>query len=94
MSFRGKFNWFQSIRQGGRKAISFTLTCSNMFQTETFDAVIIDGTGQNNPMFFHQEQLAAGKSFRFDIDSVGWDWCQGDIFALQWNWNYHKLQYT
>lgn len=82
MSFRGKFNWFQSIRQGGRKAISFTLTCSNMFQTETFDAVIIDGTGQNNPMFFHQERLAAGKSFRFDIDSVGWDWCQGDIFAI------------
>ena len=45
MSFRGKFEWINSIRQGGRKAISFTLKCSNMFQTETFDAAIMDGTG-------------------------------------------------
>ena len=51
MSFKGQFNWIQSMRQGGRKAISFTLTCTNLFKSETFDAAIIDGTGQQQPMF-------------------------------------------
>lgn len=82
MSFKGQFNWTQSMRQGGRKAISFTLTCTNIFQSETFDAVIIDDIGQLQPMFFNQLTLGAKKSLRFDIDTVGWDWCQGDTFAI------------
>lgn len=82
MSFKGEYNWIQSKRQGGRKAISFTLTCMNFFQSETFNAAIIDGSGQIQPMIFHQQTLAAKKSFRFDYDTVGWDWCQGDIFAI------------
>lgn len=82
MSFKGQFNWIQSMRQGGRKAISFTLTCTNLFQSETFDAAIIDGTGQQQPMLFSRLSLAAQKSFRFDMDTVGWDWCQGDTFAV------------
>ena len=82
MSFKGQFNWIQSMRQGGRKAISFTLTCTNLFQSETFDAAIIDGTGQQQPMLFSRLSLAAKKSFRFDMDTVGWDWCQGDTFAV------------
>lgn len=82
MSFRGKFEWIKSIHQGGRKAISFTLTCSNMFQRETFDAAIMDSTGQIPPMMFSQEKLAAGKSLRFNIDTVGWDWCQGDTITI------------
>lgn len=82
MSFRGQFNWIQCIRQGGKKAVSFTLTCTNMFQSEVFDAAIMDGAGQLQPMLFRQEKLAAGKSFRFDFDTVGWDWCQGDTFAI------------
>lgn len=81
-SFKGQFNWIQSMRQGGCKAISFTLTCTNIFQSETFDAVIIDGTGQLQPMFFNQLTLSAKKSFHFDMDTVGWDWCQGDTFAI------------
>ena len=71
-SFKGQFNWFQSMRQGGCKAISFTLTCTNIFQSETFDAAIIDGTGQLQPMVFTQLTLGAKK----------WDWCQGDTFAI------------
>lgn len=82
MSFRGEFNWIQCLHQGGRKAISFTLKCTNMFQTETFDAAIIDGNGQLQPMMFRQQRLAANKSLRFDFDTVGWDWCQGDTFAI------------
>ena len=82
MSFKGKFNWIQSMRQGGRKAISFTLTCTNIFQSETFDAAIIDGTGQLQPMVFTQLTLGAKKSLRFDMDTIGWDWCQGDTFAI------------
>lgn len=82
MSFKGQFNWIQSMRQGGRKAISFTLTCTNLFKSETFDAAIIDSTGQQQPMLFSQLSLGAKKSFRFDMDTVGWDWCQGDTFAV------------
>lgn len=82
MSLKGQFVWIQSMRQGGRKAISFTLTCTNLFQSETFDAAIIDGVGQIEPMRFTQLSLGAKKSFRFDVDTVGWDWCQGDTFAI------------
>lgn len=82
MSFKGEYNWILSKRQSGRKAISFTLTCMNIFQSETFNAAIIDGSGHIQPMIFHQQTLAAKKSFRFDYDTVGWDWCQGDIFAI------------
>ena len=82
MSFKGQFNWIQSMRQGGRKAISVTLTCTNLFKSETFDAAIIDCTGQQQPMLFSQLSLGAKKSFRFDMDTVGWDWCQGDTFAV------------
>ena len=82
MSFKGQFNWIQSMRQGGRKAISFTLTCTNLFKSETFDAAIVDGTGQLQPILFSQLSLGSKKSFRFDIDTVGWDWCQGDTFAI------------
>lgn len=82
MSFKGQFSWIQSVRQGGRKAISFTLTCTNFFQSETFDAAVIDSTGQLQPMLFTQLTLGAKKSLRFDVDTVGWDWCQGDTFAI------------
>lgn len=82
MSFKGQFYWIQSIRQGGRKAISFTLTCTNIFQSETFDATIVAGTGQVQPMMFRQQTIKAKESFRFDFDTVDWDWCQGDIFAI------------
>lgn len=82
MGLKGQYSWIQCMRQGGRKAISFTLTCTNIFQSETFDAAIIDGSGQLQPMVFRQQALPAKKSLRFDYDTVGWDWCQGDIFAI------------
>ena len=51
MSLKGEFFWIRSMRQGGRKAVSFTLTCTNMFQSETVDAAIIDAQGQGIPPF-------------------------------------------
>lgn len=81
MSFKGQFDWISSMRRGGRKSISFTLKCTNMFRSETFDAAIIDGGGRLQPMRFSQLRLKAGQSLRFDFDTVGWDWCQGDTFA-------------
>lgn len=81
MGFNGNFSWVQSVRRG-RKAISFTLKNTNFLQSETFDAAIIAKDEKVNPMRFQQICLSAGKSYRFDFDSVGWDWCQGDIFAI------------
>lgn len=82
MALKGTFNWFNSLHQGGRKAISFTLYCDNLFQSETFDCAIIDGSGQLPPQIRRQVTLKAKQSFRFDYDTCGWNWCIGDYFAL------------
>ncbi len=82
MSLKGQFNWIQSLRLGGRKAISFTLTCTNLLGDETFDAAIIDGSGASQPIYFNNQSIPARKSLRFDYDTVGWDWCQGDRFVI------------
>ena len=49
MGLKGKFEWYNSLHQGGKKAITFSLRCSNMIQSETFDCAIIDGFGQQPP---------------------------------------------
>lgn len=82
MALKGTFNWYNSLHQGGRKAISFTLYCDNLFQSETFDCAIIDGSGQQPPQIRRQITLKAKQSFKFDFDSCGWDWCVGDYFAI------------
>ena len=82
MSFRGSFSWFNSLHQGGKRAISFTLTCSNMFQRETFDCAIIDSTGQTPTQIRRQLKLKPNESFTFNYDTCGWNWCQGDYFAI------------
>lgn len=82
MSFRGTFDWFTSLNQGGKRAISFTLTCKNMFMPETFDCAIIDSTGQQPTQIRRQLKLKANQSFIFNYDTCGWNWCQGDYFAI------------
>ena len=82
MALKGAFNWYNSIQQGGKKAISFTLYCDNLFQTDTFDCAIIDSAAQVTPQIRRQITLKAKQSFRFDFDSCGWDWCVGDYFAI------------
>lgn len=82
MRFNGKFEWFTSLHQGGKKAISFTLTCKNMLMPETFDCAIIDSSGQVPPQIRRQLKLKPNDSFTFNYDTCGWDWCQGDFFAI------------
>lgn len=82
MNLRGQFNWIKSLRFGGRKAISFTLSCTNLLYDEDFDAAILDSSGSIQPMYFMKQTIPARKSLRFDYDTVGWDWCQGDKFVI------------
>ena len=85
MSFRGSFDWFTSLHQGGKRAISFTLTCKNMLIPETFDCAIIDSTGQQPTQIRRRLKLKPNESFTFNYDTCGWDWCQGDFFAILGN---------
>ena len=82
MSFRGKFEPYMSIRQGGKKAYSFTLTCKNMLMPETFDCAIMDSSGQQPTQFHRHLKLKANESKVFNYDECGWDWCQGDAFVI------------
>ena len=82
MSFRGKFEPFTSLRQGGKNTYSFTLTCKNMLMPETFDCAIMDSTGQQPTQFHRHLKLKANESMAFNFDTCGWDWCDGDFFAI------------
>lgn len=82
MSLKGKFEWFNSIQQGGKKAISFTLTCKSMFMSETFDCAIMDSSGQQPSQIRRQIKLKPNESFIFNYDTCGWNWCVGDYFAI------------
>ena len=63
MALKGSFNWYNSIQQGGKKAISFTLYCDNLFQTETFDCAIIDSAAQVTPQIRRQITLKFNKQY-------------------------------
>jgi len=82
MGLKGSFSWFNSLHQGGKKAISFTLTCDNLLSSEVFDCAIIDGKGELPPQIRRQLKLPARKTFVFNYDTCGWNWCQGDFFAI------------
>ncbi|MBQ0057482.1 MAG: hypothetical protein KBT20_07485, partial [Bacteroidales bacterium] len=78
MGFKGTFTWIKSLRQGGRKAISFTLKNTNLLQTATFDAAIVDGSNIVPTRYFRGQRLRAGETMTFDIENDAWDWAQGD----------------
>ena len=82
MGLRGSFDWFRSLHQGGKKAISFTLTCDNMITNEIFDCAIIDSTGQQPTQVRRQLKLKPNESMTFNYDTCGWDWCQDDYFVI------------
>lgn len=82
MGMKGKFEWYNSLRAGGRKAISFTLTCDNLFQSETFDCAIMSSNGTAQPMIWRNQILKAKQSLRFNFDTVDWQWCNGDTFVI------------
>ena len=82
MALKGSFNWYNSIQQGGRKAFSSPFYCDNLLQSETFDCAFIDSAAYVTPQIRRQISLNAKQSFRFDLDSCGWDWCVGYFYAL------------
>lgn len=82
MGLVGSFDWYHSLQQGGKRAISFTLTCDNMITNEIFDCAIVDSTGQQPTQIRRQLKLKPNQSFTFNYDTCGWDWCQDDYFAI------------
>lgn len=82
MGFKGTFTWIKSLRQGGRKAISFTLKNTNLLQTATFDAAIVDGANVVPTRYFRGQRLRAGETATYDIENDAWDWAQGDFFCI------------
>lgn len=81
MSWKGKFERIPSTRLGGTMMISFTLRNDNLLFSEKVDIAIYDSFGQQ-PFYSRNRKLEAGKSLRFDFDTVGWTWCQGDKLAI------------
>lgn len=82
MGLTGKFGWYESVRQGGRRDVTFTLTCDNLLQSETFNCALIAYRGLAQPMVFQQLKLKPKQSYSFNYDTVDWQWCDGDTFAL------------
>lgn len=82
MGFNGRYEWYRSPQAGGVRMIRFILKNENLLQSETFDAKIIPGNGYPSPMIFRSQKLKAGKSLMFDLDSIGWQWNNGDSFAI------------
>lgn len=82
MGLKGKFEWYNSLRLGGRKAISFILSCDNLFQGETFDCAIMANNGLAQPMIFRKLKLKAKQFLQFNFDTVDWQWNNGDTFVI------------
>lgn len=82
MGLQGKFEWHSSLRAGGMKSVSFTLSCDNLYQREIFDCAIMSNNGVIQPMIFRNQTLKARQSVRFDFDTVDWQWCNGDTFVI------------
>lgn len=81
MGFNGHFELVSSQRLFGIKIYSFVLKCTNWLLNETVDCMICDELGRN-PFFFRNQNFKAGNSYRFDLDTVNWEWCQHDYFAI------------
>lgn len=81
MGFSGSFRRKQSPRGHNVVLYSFTLKCTNLFQSETVDIGIFPSNGAQ-PWFFRNQRLRAGKSYDFDYDTIGWEWCNHDVIAI------------
>ena len=81
MSFKGKFELTTSTRVSGVRIYSFVLKCTNLFQSEKVDC-LIGYEGCPQPFIFRDQTFKAGRSYRFDFDTVDWQWYQHDYFAI------------
>lgn len=81
MGFKGKFELTTSTRISGARFYSFVLKCTNLLLGETVDYMISDEFNQR-PFYYRNQTFKAGRSYRFDFDTVDWEWCQHDYFAI------------
>lgn len=81
MDLEGRYEWITS-RRTGSPAISFVLHSTRWIRDEHFDAVLIDATGIRPPKTFNNLCLEHGKSYRFDFDTIDWEWRAGDSFVI------------
>ena len=81
MSFRGKFELYPQKRILGTHLYSFVLKCTKFFGSETVDCMI-SYEGCPMPFFFRDQTFKAGRSYRFDFDTVNWTWYNHDFFAI------------
>ncbi len=81
MSFSGNFSCINSVKLAGMRIFSFSLKCTNWIQSETIDFMLSDA--QNiKPWFFRNRKIKAGSGIIFNYDTCGWQWHQGDYFAI------------
>ena len=81
MGFKGSFSRIPSNRLAETIIISFTLKCTNLMFGETVDVALYPSDGAQ-PWFYRGLQFKAGQSYRFDFDTVDWNWCQGDSLLI------------
>lgn len=82
MSLQGGFEWYTSLKQGGKMSVQFVLRNTNMLMSETFDCIIADASGQQQPQVWRKMKIKARQSIAFNFDTCGWEWSQGDFFAI------------
>ena len=81
MSFSGKFERVPQKRIANTILYSFVLKNTDWFGSTKVDCMISDEFGQQ-PFYFRDQTFKAGRSYRFDLDTVDWTWCQHDFFAI------------
>ena len=77
----GTFSKIASQKVEGMRIISFSLKCTNWLQSETIDFMLSDAQN-NQPWYYRQQTIKAGGVFTFNFDTCGWQWYQGDFFAI------------
>lgn len=88
MSFKGKF--IRYIHKSGTDKVgsmvssystwSFSLTNTNWFGSKKVKAFITDYYQRHSREYPFEAR--SGKTYNFNIGTIDWDWCQGDVFIL------------
>lgn len=81
MGFSGSFTRKMSVRAHSVVLYSFTLKCTNLFQSETVDIGFFPSNG-NQPWYWRRVPLKAGKKYDFDYDTENIEWYNHDRIAI------------
>lgn len=78
-TFEGKFVRSNSPRTGVI-IVSFILSNTNWFRDKTIDIWIHDVSGQRQRRMTLETHN--NRSYTFNVETMGWDWAEGDVFAI------------